>query len=393
MSPASDRLPRWLLLAGIVVVATNLRPAIAAVGPVLPVLGADMGMGSVALGLLGALPVAVFAIASSMVHRLLHTLGVERTTAGALGLLMVATVLRSWPGPEANIWVGTVLVGAAIAVGNVTVPVLVRQDFPGAVARVTGIYVAVLGFFAGLSAAAAVPLANLSLLGWRLALGVWAVLTLLGLLLWWPRARRSGRPARTGSTTPSGRRLWRTGAAWQISAYMGLQSGSFYVALTWLPTVEQELGYAPAVAGWHLSLLQLVAMVGNLTAPVLLRRGRDERLTAAAAGLCVLGATVGFLLLPGAAVVWIVLLGLGMGVAFVVALTLIAVRAGDLRTAPQLSAMAQAVGYLIAAVALLVAGVLHGAAGGPAVLGVIVVVSTGTALLGLLAGRRSTITA
>ncbi|HLS63756.1 MAG TPA: MFS transporter [Ruania sp.] len=388
-----DRLPRWLLLAGIVVVAINLRPAIAAVGPVLPMIGQDAGMGSVALGLLGALPVAVFGIVSSMVHRLLHTLGVERTTAGALGLLTVATLLRSWPGPEANIWAGSVLVGAAIAVGNVTVPVLVRQDFPGAAARVTGLYVAVLGFFAGLSAAIAVPLAHLSTLGWRLALGIWAVLTLVGLLVWWPRARRAQPPEGGGQPAPAGGRLWRTSAAWQISAYMGLQSSSFYVALTWLPTVEQDLGFGAAVAGWHMFVLQIVSMVGNLSAPVLMRRSRDERLPATVAGLLVLSGTAGFLLLPGAAVLWIVLLGLGMGVAFVVSLTLIAVRAGDLRTAPRLSAMAQSIGYLIAAGALLVAGVLHGVAGGPAVLGVIVAVSTGTAVLGLLAGRRSAITA
>lgn len=388
-----DRLPRWLLLAGIVVVAINLRPAIAAVGPVLPMIGQDAGMGSVALGLLGALPVAVFGIVSSMVHRLLHTFGVERTTAGALGLLTVATLLRSWPGPEANIWAGSVLVGAAIAVGNVTVPVLVRQDFPAAAARVTGLYVAVLGFFAGLSAAIAVPLAHLSTLGWRLALGIWAVLTLVGLLVWWPRARRAHPPEGGGQPAPSGGRLWRTSAAWQISAYMGLQSSSFYVALTWLPTVEQDLGFGAAVAGWHMFVLQIVSMVGNLSAPVLMRRSRDERLPATVAGLLVLSGTAGFLLLPGAAVLWIVLLGLGMGVAFVVSLTLIAVRAGDLRTAPRLSAMAQSIGYLIAAGALLVAGVLHGVAGGPAVLGVIVAVSTGTAVLGLLAGRRSAITA
>src|SRR5699024_2298426 len=157
--------------------------------------------------------------------------------------------------------------------------------------------------------------------------------------------------------------------------------------------VDQGLGFGASVGEWHMFVLQIDSMVGNLSAPVLMRRSRDERLPATVAGLLVLSGTAGFLLLPGAAVLWIVLLGLGMGVAFVVSLTLIAVRAGDLRTAPRLSAMAQSIGYLIAAGALLVAGVLHGVAGGPAVLGVIVAVSTGPAVLGLLAGRRSAITA
>src|SRR5699024_11826258 len=135
--------------------------------------------------------------------------------------------------PEANIWAGSVLVGAAIAVGNVTVPVLVRQDFPGAAARVTGLYVAVLGFFAGLSAAVAVPLADLSTLGWRLALGVWAVLTLVGLLVWWPRARRAGPPEGAAQQAPAGGRLWRTAAAWQISDRKSTRLNSSHVSISY----------------------------------------------------------------------------------------------------------------------------------------------------------------
>src|SRR5699024_4342316 len=199
--------------------------------------------------------------------------GVERTTAGALALLTVATVLRSWPGPHANLWIGTVLVGAAIAIGNVAVPVLVKQSFPRATALVTSIYVAVLGIFAGLAAALAVPLAAASTAGWRLSLGVWAVLTCLGLVFWVMHALRSAPPRDRASMStserrsphrPSGLNVWRTPMAWQISAYMGLQSGVFYISLTWLPTVEQALGISATAAGWHMFLLQIAGIVGNL---------------------------------------------------------------------------------------------------------------------------------
>src|SRR5699024_2347942 len=103
-------------------------------------------------------------------------------------------VLRSWPGPDANLWVGTVLIGAAIAVGNVTVPVIVKTSFPRATALVTAGYVAVLGIFAGLAAALAVPIAAASDLSWRLALGCWAALTLAGLVFWAARAARVPAP-------------------------------------------------------------------------------------------------------------------------------------------------------------------------------------------------------
>ena len=378
-------------MLGIVVIAVNLRPAITAVGPVLPVLGEDLALGPVAMGLLGALPVAVFAIASSIVGHLVRRLGVERTAVLALSVLALATVLRSWPGPEANLWVGTVLIGAAVAVGNVTVPVIVKRDFPTATPVVTGLYVAVLGIFAGLAAAFAVPLAAASTLSWRLSLGGWAVLTVLAFAVWLPRSRsaHAARTQRAPITAGSGA-LWRNRDAWLLSCYMGVQSGAFYISLTWLPTVEQELGYSDVASGWHMFVLQVCAIGGNLAAPVLMRLGRDERLTATLPGVFMIAGSIGLVLAPGAALVWMCVIGLGTGLSFVVALTLIAVRAGDLHTAPRLSAMAQSVGYAIAATGLLVAGVLHTL--GPAAVPVwIAAVGLATAGLGPWVGRDRTI--
>lgn len=379
-----------LPLLGILLVAINLRPAITSVGPVLPLLGADLSLDATALGLLGALPVAVFGAVSAFVQPLVARFGVERTTAGALALLTVATVLRSWPGPSANLWIGTVLVGAAIAVGNVTVPVIVKTSFPQATALVTSVYVAVLGVFAGLAAALAVPLAAASELSWRLSLGVWAVLTLVGTLFWAVRGARAPGPPGGSSVLPEqtgGVGVWRRAIAWQISVYMGVQSSVFYVSLTWLPTVEQELGVDPAAAGWHMFTLQVAGVVGNLMAPVLMRVGGDQRVAAVLPGVLYLVGLAGILLAPGGVIAWVAILGLGTGSAFVVALSLIAVRARDVTTAGHLSSMAQAVGYAIAAAFLFVAGPVQN--WHPlAVLGVIAAGSLGVLVSGALAGRR-----
>src|SRR5699024_5295757 len=146
--------------------------------------------------------------------------------------------------------------------------------------------------------------------------------------------------------SPSDRsRLWRTPAAWRLSAYMGVQSCAFYVVLNWLPSVEQEFGVAPSTAGWHMLGLQTMAFVGNMVAPVLLRVARDERVTANLPGVCLLAGSLGMLLAPGAVMLWVGVLGLGTGSAFVVSLPLLSMRAGDLRAAPQLSALAQSVEY------------------------------------------------
>ncbi|QGH70693.1 MFS transporter [Pseudactinotalea sp. HY158] len=408
-----------LPLLGILLVAINLRPAITSVGPVLPLLGDDLALDASALGLLGALPVAVFGIVAVVVAPLVQRFGVERTTAGALALLTVATVLRSWPGPSANLWIGTVLIGAAIAVGNVVVPVIVKTSFPRSTALVTAVYVAVLGIFAGLAAALAVPLAEGSRLSWRFSLGVWAILTFAGLCFWTARALRARSPGAGGvlpvgaAGTASAERpahpaqkeqraqkaqkaggagVWRRATAWQISVYMGVQSSVFYVALTWLPTVEQELGVDPVAAGWHMFILQVAGVVGNLAAPALMRIGGDQRVAAVLPGILYGTAAIGLLLAPGIVVPWVALTGLGTGVAFVVALTLIAGRASDIATAKHVSAMAQGVGYGVSALALFIAGLVQ--AWDPlAVLGVIAIASAGVVLTGAYAGRRSLLSA
>lgn len=414
--PPDQPVPHWVLLLGIVVLAANLRPALTGVGPVLPLIGTDLGLAGPTLGLLTALPVVVFAVTSGGVHRVVERFGIERTTVGGLTGLALALLVRSWPGWAGNLWLGTVLLGAALAVLNVTVPVIVKRDFAGYASWVTGSYVAILRLFAGLAAALAVPLAARSELGWRLALGCWAVVAVIALAVWLPRTWRRRNspgqvPAPAASVQPAdppvaaapaaaepvpqsgpGRSgtLWRSAAAWRLAAYMGLQSVAFYTAFSWIPSVEQHLGIDPAHAGWHMFALQLAGIFGSLLTPVLMRVGSDERLAATVPGLIITTGALGLWLVPAGVLVWVVLIGVGTGSAFVAILSLLAIRAADLRTAPRLSSMAQAVGYTIAATGLLLAGFAF-EANVLAVLPLIAGVGAVTAALGLGVGRRHSI--
>lgn len=349
-------------LVGILLLAINLRPAITVVGPVITDIGHDLSLTGFELGLLGALPIATFGLVSAFVQVLIARFGVERLTVGAMIVLTLATVLRSWPGPNANLWIGTLLIGASIAVGNVAVPVFVKRGFPHASETITGVYVAVLGVCAGISAAVAVPIADASLWGWRLSLGIWAGLTVLAVVFWAGQALAQDR-VEGGSSVPIGTRntnLWRSPQAWQLSLYMGSQSAVFYVGLTWLPTVEQHLGYSPVTAGLHMLGLQIAGIIGNLLAPVFMRVGPDERFAAVFPGVVYLVSISGLLTLPGLALLWILLLGFGTGISFVVALSLLATRASHITTAGKLSAMAQGIGYTFASIVLFTAGAIAG---------------------------------
>jgi CP family cyanate transporter-like MFS transporter len=436
----SSRLPGWLLLAGILLVALNLRPVITAVGPVLPVIGDDAGLGSSALGVLAAVPIVAFAVVSPVVHPLARRFGVERTVLVSLVVLALGTLLRSAPGTAANLWIGTALVGATVAVGNVLLPVVVKKDFPLRVPATTAWYVATQSVFAAIASGVAVPLAAVG--GWELALGVWAAPVALALAVWVPRLRaakvRTSAPApaahrpaaaegaptayraptadRTASVDRSGTAdraasvdrtettgggdapraprdsVYRHRLAWLVAAYMGLQSTVFYTLLNWLPSVEQDLGVDPVTAGWHLFAFQAVAIVGNLAVPALMRVGGDQRVATTVVPGLVIVAMAGVWLAPGLLWVWIVLIGLGTGSAFVVALSLVGLRAADPGTASQLSAMSQALGYGLAAAGLVLAGVLRDLTGpGATVLLVVGVVAVVQVLVGLRVGRSRTL--
>lgn len=377
------RRPGVLMLASLLLVAANLRTSITSVGSVLGQVGADTGLGGAELGLLGSLPLFAFAAVSPLVGWMSRRLGQERALLLALLVLAAATVLRSVPGGNGLLWIGTVLIGAAIAVGNVLVPALVKQHFPGRIAVVTGAYSASLSAFAALASGVAVPIASLA--GWRVAIGCWAVLTLIGALIWAPRALRS--PTVAAEARPAGS-MWRSPTAWQVAVFMGAQSTTFYVLITWLPTVEAALGVSALAAGWHLFLLQVVGTLAGFAVPVFMHGRADLRAVAGAVSALMAAAMLGLVLAPTLVLVWIVVAGAASGSGLVVALTLMAQRARTADDAAALSGMVQGVGYLVAALGPILAGVLLDATG--AWQWIVAVVLTAAVVQGaaaLLAGR------
>ncbi len=358
---------RVVLLVTILVVAANLRPTITALGSVVGLVGTDTGLGPAALGLLGAIPLLAFALVSPVVHILTRAVGAERAVLVSTIVVVAATVLRSLPGPVANLWLGTVVMGAAIAVANVVIPELVKRDFPGEVPLVTGLYTTVLGATAALASGLALPLAELG--GWRLGIGAWVVLSVVAALVWPLRLRGSrrkraeairSRPTPTGGTAPS---VWRSAVAWQVSLIMATQGLTYFLLVTWLPTIEVSLGVDPVTAGWHSFLYQVVGIAAGLGVTPFMRGRRDHRAVGVVISVLLIGAVLGLLVAPGLLVVWLVVAGLSGGGSLVLALALVGERSPSAATAGRLSGMAQSVGYLLAAAGPWGAGLLFAATG------------------------------
>lgn len=335
-----------LLIVTVLVVAANMRPTITSVGPVIDRIGADTGLGSAALGLLGAIPVLAFAAVSPLVARLSRRIGPEAAVLVALVVLVLATVLRSLPGWTGLLWIGTALIGGAIAVANVLVPAIVKTDFPDRVAVATGAYSSALGLVAAAASGLAIPLAQAA--GWRIAVGGWAALAVVGIVVWSLRFGR-GSGARLPAAPPSTAPVWRSGTAWWCALFMGLQSTIFYSLVTWLPTLERGTGIAPLVAGWHLSLFSALGVVSGLAITAVLHGRSDLRIPAVAVSAGMAVGMGGLLLVPSLAILWVTVAGLASGASLVIALTFVGIRARTSADSARLSGMVQGVGYLLAA--------------------------------------------
>ncbi|GGU95723.1 MFS transporter [Actinomadura cremea] len=378
-------------LAGLVLLTLNLRAAITGISPVLGELRDAFGLSGVGVSVLTTLPVLCLGAFASLAPVVARRLGTEVAIAGSLVLITAGILLRVVAYAPA-LYLGTVLAGAGIAMGNVLVPAVIKRAFPRRVGSLTGVAMMLMAASGAIAAGLAVPLDHAG--GWRLALAVWAVPSLVAALVWGPLAIRGRRTAEPPDAPGAARRpagsLLRSPLAWSVAAFMGLASLMFYVLMSWLPEIMRDAGYAPATAGMMVSVMMIVGIPLGFVVPVFAARLRDQRVVVAAIGAVMIVGLGGMLVAPSAGWVWTVTLGIGVGSAFPLAYTLLSLRSPSPSIAARLSGMAQTGGYLLAGFGPLAAGVLHSATGGWNVsLGLLLVLIVPEIAFGLFAARPS----
>ncbi|HEY2690304.1 MAG TPA: MFS transporter [Streptosporangiaceae bacterium] len=391
-----------LLVVGMLALALNLRAAITGLPPVFPELSAALNLSSATIAVLAAVPVLCFGLFSGLGAPLSRRFGEERVLLVALLLLAAGLLLRG-AAPEVMLFPGTVLAGGAIALGNVLLPSLIKRRRPGHTGLLIGAYLLTMSSGAVIGALIAVPVyqaaagSTAAVAGWpvQLTLGLWAVPALAAAVVWLPQIRYrtvpdttgpgTTGPGTTGRRTPVNRHL----LAWQVAAFMGLQSLTYYAALSWLPTLFRDRGVSPEHAGALLALMNFGNAITAMLMPVLAHRARDQRpLVLVAAVASAVGLTGALLAPVGTAFAWTLLLGLGQGASLGLAIFFTVARAPDPVASASLSAFAQSVGYLIATGGPLAVGFLHSATGGWDVPVVALLAATVVQLsAGVLAGR------
>jgi CP family cyanate transporter-like MFS transporter len=392
--PGRRRAP-WLastlwFVPGILLVAFNLRPAITSIAPVLTQIGVELHLSGLLLSVLTTAPVICLGLFGPVAPSLSRRFGAEAVVFWSLIGIAAGIALRGLG--VVPLFAGTLVVGACMSFLGVLAPALVKRDYRDRVGPMMGFYTMLISAGAAVSTASAVPIGRALGGSWEKALLFWAVPSLIGALIWVPQLlRRHGAAADAG---PRIEGLWRNTLAWQVTGFLSLVAALAYAVFSWGPAMLQARGLDAATSGFIVSLSYLAQMPTGLFGPVIAGRVRDQRFLAVAVNCITLLGLAGFIFAP----VWSlagfsILLGLGQGGAFGLALSLIVLRAGNATVAAQLSGMVQSVGYVVGALlGPLAVGLVHDLTGSwVAVMGLYLAVGLGAMGLGFGAGRRLTV--
>jgi CP family cyanate transporter-like MFS transporter len=375
-----------LVLAAILLLSTNLRPAAVSVGPVLDELRDGLDMGPASAGLLTSLPVLSFGIFGALAPSAARRLGPHRVTFLALLAVVAGLAGRSVVTQETAFLALSLLATAGMAMANVLIPSLVRLHFPERIGLVTGLYTTFLAV--GLTAAflLTVPVAD-ALGGWRYGLGVWAVLAAVAAVPWFGLIRHDEALEAPARSVGFGD-VARTRLGWAMTLFFGLQSLMAYAVFGWFATLWRDAGFGAGTASALVGIVASMSIPLSFVLPQAVARPGDQRLVLVLVMGCYPVAYLGLLVAPHSlAVLWAVLLGAAL-TTFPIVLTYIGLRTRTPGATAALSGWTQSTGYLLAAVGPFGIGVLHEASDGwrlPLV--VLAALSVPLFVLGLYVGR------
>ncbi|WP_420493718.1 MFS transporter [Macrococcus psychrotolerans] len=347
---------KLLLLVAVLLLSANLRAPLTSVGVLLPAINDDLQLSAFATSIIAILPLLAFSFASLFAAPVSTKIGLNRTIVHALIVITVGIILRSL-GSSTLLFTGILLIGIGIAFGNVLAPVFIKASFPLQVGIVTALYTVSMNIFGALSSAVSAPIAKAT--NYNISLAMIGIVTIITLIFWiivLQKDKEVEAPQPVAVTSS----IWRSPLAWQITLFMGGQSVIFYSLINFLPIILKEQHIPVEVTGGYLTVLQIAIIIFTFIIPMI---------AANMAHQVYLGCINGLLFIAGIAgmiygdvkymLVYILFIGVALGISFGLVNLFFSLKTEYTHTAKQLSGMAQAIGYLFAALSVLIFGVIH----------------------------------
>jgi MFS transporter, CP family, cyanate transporter len=344
------------LMLAIILVALNLRPSMASVGPLLSAIRGDIPLSFSLASLLTMLPVMAMGLAMFFGLVISQRLGQQRTALWSLLIIALATLARLFVDTATGLIISAVLAGFGIALIQALMPALIKSRFPDNVALCMGLYVTSIMGGAALAATFA-PWVMVRTASWRMGLAVWALLAVFALLAWWAQRRHLPNILTLAAKKDV---FASNGRAWLLAIFFGLGTASYTCVLAWLAPYYVENGWSEENAGLLLGFLTAMEVVSGLLVPAIANRSRDRRAILMTLLALIISGFCGLILSPQQlSLLWPCLLGLGIGGLFPMSLIVALDHLDDPQRAGGLTAFVQGIGYLIAGLSPMLAGLIR----------------------------------
>mgnify|MGYP000052733404 FL=1 len=379
-----------VLIVAIILAAACLRAPITGVGSLVTTIKESLGIANSAAGMLTTIPLVTFSVLSIFLGKASSRVGAGKLMLVSEILLVLGILTRSFFG-TGGLFLGTMIIGLAIAFGNVLLPGIIKAYFPEKVGIMTSIYTTAMSTMAAISSGISVPIATSY--GWQKALVIWSILALLAVISWIPNHKcvlANKTYERTKGT------IAKDSMAWLITLYMGIQSLLFYCFVAWFPTILVSKGLDKTTAGLYLSAYLFLGVPGNFVIPILAGRKKSQSGLGVGIGIINLIGMIGMMFVEQKAALILAVLCCGFcsGATISFALALFGLHTENAKDAAALSGLAQSVGYVLAAIGPTCMGKIYDITGSwntPIIILIVFVVLL--CVLGYLVGKEKIIRA
>ena len=345
-----------IILLGIIFLGMILRTPITSVGAIIGPLKKLLEINNTVAGLITTIPLIAFAIFSPLVAKISNKIGLEKTIFLATIVASIGLLLRFYINTSV-FFVTTFIIGVGITVGNVLLPGLTKKYFPENLGVMTGFYAVVMNISASIAAGISYPILNTNIGGEKfstgLAVNIWLIISVLNIVIYAiiTKNSKSERIVKDKKTGVTG--YLKSLKMWSVMLSMGLQSALFYCSVSWFAEIMISKGFTPSEAGLLLSISQFAQFPSTFLVPVLAEKIKNKLIIPIFITLGYVASLIGMVYIQGnfaLMTIYIVLFALAGGGSFSYVMYLFSAKSKNEEEAADISGLAQAGGYWLAAV-------------------------------------------